>query len=118
MEGLRGALTGSTGIIYGKAAIAGVESGENESVSAGDESIAISFGYPDATSAAVGLTVSMDGFVVLANGSAVEDTIDFGFLGYTENCVRYTQATGASSVSRATVTIISGVDKTACGLDL
>ncbi|MDV5170946.1 type II secretion system protein [Photobacterium rosenbergii] len=60
MEGLKGAINGATGIVYGKAAVEGKEQldGRDEDVSdAVVDNIKISFGYPQAD--ADGLTASL-----------------------------------------------------------
>ncbi|GAA04928.1 type II secretion system protein [Photobacterium leiognathi] len=55
LEGLKGSIQGAAGIVYGKAAIEGVES-----VSSGKSvnGIPLAFGYPTATSAALGAAVN------------------------------------------------------------
>ena len=56
LQGLKGAIDGAAGITYGKAAIKGIES-----ISAGTptvDGIAIIYGYPTATSAALNAAVT------------------------------------------------------------
>ena len=48
LEGLKGAIQGASGIVYGKAAIAGIES-TSGTVSAGADNVATLFGYPEAS---------------------------------------------------------------------
>ncbi|MEZ8309455.1 MSHA biogenesis protein MshA [Vibrio splendidus] len=53
LQGLKGAMSGAAGIVYGKAAIEGVETAVSGSV----DGIAVAYGYPDATLAGIGLAV-------------------------------------------------------------
>lgn len=53
LQGLKGAMAGASGIVYGKAAIEGVETATSGSV----DTIAIAFGYPTATSAGIAAAV-------------------------------------------------------------
>ena len=53
LQGLKGAIDGAAGIVYGRSAIAGKETDENETV----DGIAVVYGYPAATSAGVGAAV-------------------------------------------------------------
>ncbi|WP_305456085.1 type II secretion system protein [Photobacterium leiognathi] len=57
LQGLKGAIQGAASIVYGKAAIDGVESADAD---AGKkvEGIDVVYGYPKATSAALGLAVN------------------------------------------------------------
>ena len=59
LEGLKGAIQGAAGIVYGKAAIKGVESVSSGATVQGDnnEDIALVYGYPAATSAGIGKTI-------------------------------------------------------------
>jgi MSHA pilin protein MshA len=54
LQGLKGAMTGAAGIVYGKAAIDGITSSDSGLV--GD--IAVVYGYPAATSAGIGNAVT------------------------------------------------------------
>ncbi len=49
LQGLKGAIQGAASIVYGKAAIKGVESVADESITEGSTTINIDFGYPKAT---------------------------------------------------------------------
>ncbi|WP_318436983.1 type II secretion system protein [Photobacterium leiognathi] len=57
LEGLKGSIQGAAGIVYGKAAIKGVESNPDDSVSDADQTIKTVYGYPAATSAGIGKTI-------------------------------------------------------------
>ncbi|MFW1331826.1 type II secretion system protein, partial [Vibrio parahaemolyticus] len=50
LEGLKGAITGASGIVYGKSAIAGVETSSDSSISVGADTIGVVYGYPKAAS--------------------------------------------------------------------
>ncbi|HIF9070389.1 TPA: type II secretion system protein [Photobacterium damselae] len=58
LEGLKGAINGAAGIVYGKAAIKGVEAAPNDSVSDAGKTITTVYGYPAATSAGIGAAVT------------------------------------------------------------
>lgn len=102
LQGLKGAMSGASGIVYGKAAIEGVEQLSGQTV----DNIAVEFGYPDATvdgigAAVIGLTDDWSSAVVSGGGSLIvgfqvasasEDTIS------ATNCfVTYNAATTVSS---------------------
>ncbi|MFA0215326.1 MSHA biogenesis protein MshA [Vibrio cyclitrophicus ZF205] len=95
LEGLAGAIQGASGIIYGKAAIAGIESTSGAvSTGVGTQSIETVFGYPEASSTAISAIVQGVGvgedfeFIKVSGASAL-----FGINGYESNCVVYTEAT-------------------------
>lgn len=48
-EGLKGAMKGAAGIVYGKSAIKGVESSDSAAVSIANGTVATVYGYPAAT---------------------------------------------------------------------
>ncbi|MFM2622118.1 type II secretion system protein [Vibrio owensii] len=98
LEGLKGAMAGAAGIAYGKSAIAGTESQDASNLDLGNgTAISAAFGYPVATEAA--LEAVVDGLEndwdVLT--SAAGTSITYGFDGYTDNCVIYTQAEDANT---------------------
>ncbi|HDM8229612.1 TPA: type II secretion system protein [Vibrio campbellii] len=97
LDGLAGAIQGASGIVYGKAAIAGLESTSGEvSSGVGTGSINTIFGYPEATSSAISEIVQGVGddedfrFIKEISG---ENAVTFGIENYTKECVKYTQAT-------------------------
>lgn len=93
LDGLKGAIAGASGIAYGKAAIDGVESLENQTISAGNETINIDFGYPADLAA---LEAVVDGLEADWSNAASGAAILFGYDGYNQRCVSYTPATGAN----------------------
>ncbi|CCN37940.1 18.1 kDa type 4 prepilin, structural subunit of mannose-sens [Vibrio nigripulchritudo MADA3029] len=105
LQGLAGAIQGSANIIYGKAAIEGIES-TSGAVSAGTNNINTTFGYPNATQADI--TNIVDGigndfeFIQVVSG-ATPAAASFGIDGYTTQCVTYTQA--ANATTPATVVV-------------
>ncbi|KGK16527.1 prepilin-type N-terminal cleavage/methylation domain-containing protein [Vibrio navarrensis] len=112
LEGLKGAMQGAAGIVYGKSAVEGEDALSSASVTVGSTTVSTVYGYPAATSVGIGNAVDLDGFTTLTNTSPVAGTIDYGIANYTANCVRYTQAT---SQAQATARVIAGVSTTACG---
>ncbi|MEC6908536.1 type II secretion system protein [Photobacterium piscicola] len=87
LDGLRGAINGAAGIVYGKAAIAGIESSHGP-VSAGSATVQTINGYPTATSAGIGAAISGVGdnngdFVIVEEGSSSNNnTAKFTFKNY------------------------------------
>ncbi|MEW4463685.1 type II secretion system protein, partial [Vibrio cholerae] len=54
LQGLKGAIDGAAGIVYGKSAVSGKDTKSTESV----DGISIVYGYPAATSAGIGAAVT------------------------------------------------------------
>ena len=57
LQGLKGAMAGASSIVYGKSAIEGIETDETGTVSDASSTIAVAYGYPQATSAGIGAAV-------------------------------------------------------------
>lgn len=57
LKGLEGAIKGATGIVYGKAAVSGVENQQSAKLVLNGVSTPIRFGYPTAISASLGAVV-------------------------------------------------------------
>lgn len=108
LEGLAGAIQGASGIIYGKAAIAGIESTSGAvSTGVGTQEIETFLGYPEATSTAIAAIVQGVGtdFIFLrenARGNTA-GTAYFGLENYTSNCVLYTEANGTDEATAVVV---------------
>lgn len=119
LEGLSGAMQGAAGIVYGKAAIEGVEASGASSVTMSGDDIKTVFGYPAASENGILLAIEKsDDFTVLQSGNddPTDDTnatIDVGLTGYSDKCVQYRAAT-SSAVASAKV--IDGVSGTSCGV--
>ena len=113
LQGLKGAIQGAAGIVYGKAAIQGVESNPDSSISDGTTTIKTAFGYPVATSAALGLAVNglkTDWTCGTPADNAIKCTFKDkeSYLKDTDACyVQYTQAT----ISAAATTIVEATGK-------
>lgn len=99
LEGLAGAIQGASGIIYGKAAIAGIES-TSGAVSTGTNSIDVNTinGYPEATSSAiitivqgVGAIDTDSDFIFKRTAGTSPRSVYFGIENYTSDCVVYTE---------------------------
>ncbi|KAE8176662.1 type II secretion system protein [Photobacterium carnosum] len=106
LDGLRGAINGAAGIVYGKAAIAGQEN-SLKVVSVGTENNKVNtiFGYPTATSAGIGAAIAGvngdNGDFVMVNEKP--GTAEFTFKNYAaagnapKGCyLTYTQATSSA----------------------
>ncbi|EGR2797167.1 type II secretion system protein [Vibrio navarrensis] len=101
LQGLKGAIDGAAGIVYGKAAIAGLEA----SVSGTVDNIVLAYGYPNATSVGIGNAVkglTSDWAVATSSGTS----ITYGFQSNTSaTCaVTYTQAASSSAEPTTVVT--------------
>ena len=111
LEGLAGAIQGASGIIYGKAAIAGIETSSGP-VSAGAGNVETAFGYPVATSEAIAAIVQGVGtdedftFIRILDvnvGNTSVSAAEFGIADYTTSCVQYVQAVDANTPATANV---------------
>ena len=104
LQGLKGAIDGAAGIVYGKAAIDGVEA----SGAANVDGIATAFGYPDATSS--GIVAAVVGLETdWAVTSSSNTSITFGFESTDTTCtVTYNEATGTSVASAASSVLNEG----------
>ena len=128
---MKGSIVGAAGIIYGKAAIEGFE-GTSGDVTANGNTIATTFGYPNATQANIeNIVTGADGdFQFIKVIAATEETpgrdpvgdpndpdydpgadpvpatvaaVTFGVPNYTAQCVRYAQAADANTPATVTV---------------
>ncbi|EGU41684.1 MSHA pilin protein MshA [Vibrio ichthyoenteri ATCC 700023] len=107
LEGLKGAMAGATGIVYGRAAINGIEDQAGQSISGatGQPDITTDFGYPKASEDGIGNAVvglSGSGADWVAVSAATGDTIEYTFAGETSptlgNCtVAYTMSSTSAS---------------------
>ena len=119
-------MQGAAGIVYGKAAIQGVESSTTAvNVDLGNgQNVSTIHGYPVATEAALSLVVdgigaagSDEDFVEIRTGGTLADGtqwVSFGIENYTQQCVVYTMAANANTP--ATVTISTDAANV-CGPD-
>ncbi|XAG73369.1 type II secretion system GspH family protein [bacterium 19MO04SH03] len=103
LKGLQGAIQGASGMVYGRAAIAGLES-TSGAVSAGTGTIQTVYGYPAATSAAIAAIVQGigDDFKFIKDVT-VNSVITFGIPNYTTKCVKYTAATGPNDPAKVEI---------------
>ncbi len=110
LEGLKGAITGASGIVYGKSAIAGVETSSDSSISVGTDTIGVVYGYPKAASdiekVVDGVGAGKD-FIKKAGDSNATTKIYFGIEKYTKKCVEYSLATSSAA---ATVKVVATSD--------
>ncbi|KLV06163.1 hypothetical protein ABT56_08935 [Photobacterium aquae] len=60
LEGLKGAINGATGIVYGKAAIEGKEQADGSSTAIDVDGITTSFGYPTAQDTGIQKALKLD----------------------------------------------------------
>ncbi|GLT17115.1 hypothetical protein GCM10007938_08920 [Vibrio zhanjiangensis] len=110
LQGLKGAIDGAAGIVYGKAAVEGLETASTATdVSAGGTTISTIYGYPTANAAGIGAAVTgLDTDWAVA-ASVADTSISYGFVGNpSATCsVTYTQATSSAPAS-------SSVDESGC----
>ncbi|PHJ41088.1 MULTISPECIES: type II secretion system protein [unclassified Vibrio] len=111
LEGLKGAMVGAAGITYGKAAIAGQE-GDTGAISIGTSTLNLVWGYPEATSQALGLVVDGLSEDWVVKGTPTDTVIRFGIDGYSKSCVKYTEGT-ANDAAKVEV-VIPGEGDTEC----
>ncbi|MCD9503034.1 prepilin-type N-terminal cleavage/methylation domain-containing protein [Photobacterium phosphoreum] len=105
LQGLKGAIDGAAGITYGKAAIQGKEAAVSGSV----DNIAVVYGYPAATSAALNAAVTgLEQDWKVVTGYSENDKIAYTYnsnANDAECIVTYTQATSSAA---ATTEVIFG----------
>ncbi|WP_305417091.1 type II secretion system protein [Photobacterium leiognathi] len=105
LQGLKGAMQGAAGITYGKAAVKGQE-GKTGSISEAGSTVTLAYGYPVATSEALGLVVNglqAGNTEWKAFGAVANKSISYTFAnqkGSTTECsVTYNQATSAAAAT-------------------
>ena len=102
LQGLKGAIDGAAGITYGKAAIKGKEAAVSDSV----DNIAVVYGYPTATSAALAAAVTglADDWKVAENVADTSISYTYKSNDATDACiVTYTQATSPSAAASTSI---------------
>lgn len=103
LKGLQGAIQGASGMVYGKAAIKGLES-TSGAVSAGEGSIQTVYGYPEASSTAIAAIVQGigddDDFKFIKGPVGTPPAVTFGIENYTTQCVKYIQAENATTPAK------------------
>ncbi|CAK1762043.1 MSHA pilin protein MshA [Vibrio crassostreae] len=120
LQGLKGAIDSAAGIVYGKAAVEGVESKVYTATPAPSvEGITTSFGYPTADEAGIGKAVVGLTTDWAVTASVANTSITYSFSGTAADAtaciVTYTQATGTTAASAATTTVTLGTAADGCG---
>ncbi len=117
LQGLKGAMDGAAGIVYGKAAINGLETSSTAKTDV--EGIETIFGYPEATTTGIGAAVVglNDDWAVYADTSATPPELyatfpassvtDLSSLKLTNCYVKYTQASGTTVATAAKAEVVS-----------
>ncbi|ANQ27413.1 type II secretion system protein [Vibrio natriegens] len=119
LEGLKGSLQGAAGIVYGKAAIAGVEALADSSVKIDDKTtVDTVYGYPEAIYTG-SLQHIVDGIGAAKAGTDFEvikqdakGWITIGIPNYTKSCVQYNNSTGESTAP--VVKVVENGDENLC----
>ncbi|WP_276540051.1 type II secretion system protein [Vibrio pelagius] len=98
VEGLRGAIAGASGIVYGKAAIEGVEKSTSKAININGTDVDIVFGYPAATSTALQAVVSGLSTDWKLVNSPVSGGVGYGFSNSNQECyVEYLAAAASNA---------------------
>lgn len=111
MKGVEAAIHSGANMIFSKAAIKGVETQSGQAVSAAGSTVAVEYGYPAATSAALGSVLEISDFEIIDGTSATpQNVIVVATNGQAENdaCVKYTQATSSDVYKAVSGTLTSG----------
>ncbi|MCK8065841.1 MULTISPECIES: type II secretion system protein [Vibrio] len=107
VQGLKGAMDGAAGIVYGKAAIEN-QDGATGKLTINGETLDLIHGFPQATSSALNLAVDgLQDWALLIdnnNGTTAGSSITYGLKGYTDKCVKYTSASGKDSPAKTEIT--------------
>jgi len=104
LQGLKGAIDGAAGVVYGKAALLGVDNSSTDVLVSG---INTRYGYPTATVNGIGQAVaglSSDWQVTTSSSTSI--TYTFKGTAKADCNVTYTQASGTASVSAALSTAV------------
>ncbi|ASG06409.1 prepilin-type N-terminal cleavage/methylation domain-containing protein [Vibrio anguillarum] len=101
LQGLKGAIDGAAGIVYGKSAIEGEESLSSAETT---EGITTAFGYPTANATGIAAAVTGLGADWEIKTSAADASITYGLPGFDTTCVQYNQAQSIVSVATTTLT--------------
>lgn len=111
LEGLKGAMAGAAGIVYGKSAIEGLETVSSGSAISGANGtdINIVFGYPEASSAGIGNAVSglAEDWTVISSATGA---IAYGFNNNTTCFVTYSINANAANAQEPTIAVTSCTD--------
>lgn len=106
LEGLKGAMSGAAGIVYGKAAIDGLEAAASGNAISGanGNDIALVYGYPAPTTAGIHNAVSglNEDWAIITSGAG---TITYGFANDTTCFVEYAISSGVSTAQEPTITV-------------
>ncbi|MEZ8635067.1 type II secretion system protein [Vibrio cyclitrophicus] len=111
LQGLKGAIDGAAGIVYGKAAIDGVEALPGGDASAAVENITTAYGYPTADDTGIGAAVvglTTDWSRSVSNGVMTLTFSGTSAASATGCFVTYTQATGTTAASAASTSVKLG----------
>ncbi|MEZ8109248.1 type II secretion system protein [Vibrio splendidus] len=116
LEGLAGAIQGSSSIIFGKSAIEGEERLAGQTLTIDGDTINTEFGYPkasesDITTIVQGIGTDFEFIKDIAASGATAASSTFGIENYTAKCVQYVEATSAAV---ATVSVVDNGTDTLC----
>lgn len=117
LQGVKAAIQGASQLVYAKAAIKGVQTAASDTVTISGTSVAVAYGYPDAStldtiadwSAIVDIE---DGKITIENADATDDVVRFRFASITSDdaaspatgCyIQYTSAASAGATPSITV---------------
>ncbi|MGR5152783.1 type II secretion system protein [Photobacterium swingsii] len=110
LEGLKGAINGAAGIVYGKSAIEGKERKDSDTITVDNKTLNVAYGYPKATDIENAVQLDLTSEWKVANVSGATGTKKaFTLKNYAEDPVTkcyvlYTEATSATSGAVTTVT--------------
>ncbi|KXI23228.1 type II secretion system protein [Photobacterium sanguinicancri] len=112
LEGLKGAINGAAGIVYGKSAIEGIESKVSDKITVDNQDLEVAYGYP--TKASVEKAVQLDLTNEWQKVTAVDPAPQGNYVAFTlqnytvsgaaKSCyVLYEEATSVTSAAKTTV---------------
>jgi len=115
LQGLKGAMAGAAGIVYGRAAIDGVETQSSVTAASSASGIALTFGYPSATTDGIGNAVdglgANDGDWIAVSGSgstATAPVIHYSFAGSASDTECFVTYETNASAGAPTITVENG----------
>ncbi|KLV06164.1 hypothetical protein ABT56_08940 [Photobacterium aquae] len=72
LEGLKGAMNGATGIVFGKAAVKGLDQSPTADLIVDGKTMKLAFGYPDASKDGITNALKLDLYTAAVEGGAAE----------------------------------------------
>ncbi|MDC5820327.1 type II secretion system protein [Vibrio europaeus] len=111
LQGLRGAMSGAAGIVYGRSAINGIETTPSVTAASSADNVALTFGYPAAATDGIGNAVEglsgNNSDWAAVSGAAAQNTVYYSFAGSQSNTTCYVSYQTNASAGAPTIQIVN-----------